>query len=493
MKRALLSTACEIARPQLIAARERQHLSQQEVAEKLGVSKSAVHRWEKKGDVPQPYHIRQLCDLYSMTARDLGFPEFTVDVQTITDGEHAQEPDNDALDAFRRRHVLRRIEVMVWNWSRRNARYHVLQIATLAELKDDNTMDEVMSRRDVLRSLALLPIDMSKLSVRGAVFKSPIEDILAQCAAGIVACWQLRKGDELAFADQTISKYIPTLKAIVQTAPSTQQKAAADLLAQCLLLKSTLARTIATANDALNYAQQAEIFCVTAENHLLHITTLRLKAAAFWYTNQWKRALLAAEQAKSLLEERDRQDKQKQPSVSSQPAKEPIPQLVHSYIYAGLATYQAYDGSREDALLSLKKAHSTFFAQSDNEVVPIWIDHSIGNLLVNDGSTHAHLGLYKGAVDALELIDTRYADDSAIPLSCRLEAVLDQVMAEVSRDDGKRNMQRCIHLWKSGIKGAKTLQSDKKFNEAIQAYKTMQVAWPGEKQVRDLREYIVHW
>jgi transcriptional regulator with XRE-family HTH domain len=492
MKRALLSTVWEKERPQLIAARERQHLSQEEVAQRLGVSKTTVYRWEKKGDIPQPLHIRQLCELYGMSARDLGFPEFTDDVQTVTDSDPAQEPENDLLDAFRKRHVLRRIEIMIWNWSRRDARYHLLQAATLAELEDDNPMDAVMSRRDVLRSLALLPIDWSKLSVQGAVFKSPTEEILAQCAAGIVACWELRKGDELAFTDQTISKYIPTLKAIAQTAPQAQRKAAADLLVQCLLLKSALAWDVSTTSVALSYAQEAEAYCATAENALLSITALRLKAAALWYTNQWKQALHAAEQAKFLLEERDRQDKQKQKSVV-QPAKEPIPQLAYSYVYAGLATYQAYHGRKEDALLSLQKAHTTFFAQSDDEKIPLWIDHSIGNLLLNDGSTHAHLGLYKGAVDALELIDTRYLNNPAIPLSCRIEAVLDQVTAEMSRDDGGRDMLRSITLWKKGIQGAKTLQSDKKFSEAVQAYRTMQAVWPGEKQIKDLREYIIHW
>jgi transcriptional regulator with XRE-family HTH domain len=480
MKRALLSMVCETERPQLIVARERLHLSQEEVGRKLGVSKSTVYRWEKKGDVPQPYHIRQLCELYAMSARDLGFPEFTDDVQTITDNDTAQELGDDILDAFRRQHVMRRIEIRIWDWPRRDARYHLLQIAILAELKDDgNTMDLVMSRRDVLRSLALIPIDWSKLSAQEAIFKRPVEDILVQCAAGIVACWELRKGDELAFTDQTVSKYIPTLKAIARTAPHAQRKAAADLLVQCLLLKSTLAWNISTTGTALSYAQEAEAYCATAENSLLHIAALRLKAAAFWYNNQWQQALHAAEQAKYLLEERDR--------------KEPIPQLAHSYVYAGLATYQAYHGRKEDALLSLQKAHITFFAQSDDEMIPLWIDHSVGNLFLNDGSTHAHLGLYGGAIDALGLIDTRYRDDPAIPLGCRVEAVLDQVTAEMSRDDGGRDMQHCITLWKKGIQGAKRLQSNKKFNDAIQAYRTMQAVWPGEKQVKDLREYIVHW
>src|SRR5579871_2836952 len=121
MERAQLSTARGTERTQLIAARERLHYSQAEVAQKLGVSKAAVHRWEKQGDVPQPLHLRELCLLYGMSARELGFPERTVDVQTITDEKKRSEPDNDVLEAFRKRHVLRRIEIMIWNWSGRDA------------------------------------------------------------------------------------------------------------------------------------------------------------------------------------------------------------------------------------------------------------------------------------------------------------------------------------------------------------------------------------
>ena len=52
MERAQLSTAQGKERPQLIAARERMHLSLEEVGERVGVSKTTVYRWEKKGDIP---------------------------------------------------------------------------------------------------------------------------------------------------------------------------------------------------------------------------------------------------------------------------------------------------------------------------------------------------------------------------------------------------------------------------------------------------------
>jgi transcriptional regulator with XRE-family HTH domain len=491
MERAQLSTARGKERTQLIAARKRLFLTQQDVADRLKVGKTTVHKWEKEGVVPQPEHLRALCDLYGVSPQELGFTvqelgleEPSADVQTITE-------EHDALAAFREKDLSLRLDRVVGNWSRCDARYHLLQIAILMDLGDDNmNLHEEMNRRDALKRLVVASTDFLGLTAMHAVLKRSPEEILVRCAAGITACWYLRRGEELVFADHAVSKYIPTLKAIVRNAPEAQRKAAADLLVQCLLLKAALAWTIAPANNAiLNYAQEAESYCAVAENRLLHITTLRLKAAALWHINQWKQALGAAQQAKYLLEERDKQDKQKQKSVFSK-AEKPIPQLVYSHIYIGLANCQAHDGRKEDALLSLQKAHATFLAQSDDESVPSWIDHSIGNLLVTASETQTHLGLYKEAIDTLEQMDTRYVDDPNVAFSFRIEAAFDRVLAEVSRDDKPRNMQWCIDQWKKGVQGARTLQSDKRLNEAIQVHKIMRVAWPAEQQIKDLHELI---
>jgi hypothetical protein len=167
--------------------------------------------------------------------------------------------------------------------------------------------------------------------------------------------------------------------------------------------------------------------------------------------------------------------------------------MVGSYVYAGLATYQAYHGRKADALLSLKKAHTTFFEQSAGEMVPILIDHHVGNLLVNDGETHMHLGMYSDALDSLKQIDQQYAQDATVSLTSRHNALTNQIMAEVNRDDQPRDMQWCIGRWEQAIEGAKMLQSNQRFNAVVQAYIAMRAAWPAEQRVRDLRELIVHW
>ncbi len=492
MERAPLSTDRGKERTQLIAARYACHLSQDEVAAKLGVSKVTVHRWEKEGDVPQPLHLRELCTLFGKSARELGFTmqqlepqEAVVEGQTINGAMSAEAEDEGVLTAFRQRNLISRLMRLVWNWPAGDARYQMLQGLILLEL-EDNSMNDDISRRDALRFLALVPVDLLGLSHLHPVLQKEFsyEDILKHCAAGITACWSLRKGKELAFADLAVSKYLPTLKSMAQTAPITHRKTAADLLAQCLLLKSTLSRLRRASSEAIAYAQQAEIYGEQAGSLLLRILALRTQAASHYYANHWMPALQAAEKAKNLLEERDKQAQHKQPSTFVQPAEEPVPQLVSSYVYAGLATYQARNGRKEDALLSLKKAHHTFSA----EQAPIWIDHNQANLILNDGMAHYHLGLHTGAIDSFTQISTIPTRSESISV----EALIAQVMAEVSRDDQPRDMQWCVDCWIQGVQGAKVLQSQQRINEAIHAYTAMCIAWPGEKQVKGLREHIIY-
>ena len=171
--------------------------------------------------------------------------------------------------------------------------------------------------------------------------------------------------------------------------------------------------------------------------------------------------------------------------------KELIPPIAHSYVYAGLATYQAYHGQKQDALTSLKKAHATFFEQPSTEKVPLWIDHCIGNLLLNDGLTHTHLGMYAGAIASFEQLQADHANDMTIPLTCRIEALIEQITTEVSRDDQPRDMEKCIALWTQAIESTKTLQGTKHFRDALVVHTAMRAAWPGEMRIKKLRELMV--
>jgi tetratricopeptide (TPR) repeat protein/DNA-binding XRE family transcriptional regulator len=56
----------------LKAARERRRWSQQELADQLHITANSVSRWERGISSPGPYFRRQLCDLFGLSAQELG-------------------------------------------------------------------------------------------------------------------------------------------------------------------------------------------------------------------------------------------------------------------------------------------------------------------------------------------------------------------------------------------------------------------------------------
>ena len=69
-----LHTPLSPVRPnwQLKAARERRRWSQQDLADLLKITPNTVSRWERGVNVPGPYFRRQLCELFGLSAEDLG-------------------------------------------------------------------------------------------------------------------------------------------------------------------------------------------------------------------------------------------------------------------------------------------------------------------------------------------------------------------------------------------------------------------------------------
>ncbi len=456
-------------RTRLSQARHKRFWTLEEAAERLGVDVNTLHKWEHGKATPRAYNLQRLCDVYGMSAQELGLED-----DLVSGDVHDVPPLEDALMGFQQQDLTLRLIRIIYQ----SARCSVLQTLITQELENsmNENNQESLTRRDALRRLALLPIEMFGLSAMGAVLRFPTEDILRQCAAGITACQHLLRGKELLFASDAVSRYMPTLKAIAHNASTSQRKVAADLIAQGYLLKSILARHVNTSNtstDSIACAQQAALYAKEAQSPLLQAVALRAQAAAYYYANCWEQALQVAEQARAVLD-------------TSRGAS--IPPLARSHIFVGLATYQARNGQKQEALRSLGKAHSAFFAQLPDEPAPIWVDHSKDNLILYDGMAHLHMGMQKKAIDSfsqIQLTPSNYEIN-------RVEALLGQVVAEVSRADG-RDMEYCIGHWVQGIEGAKVLRSEQRFTEAIQAYTALCAAWPAERRIKDLRAYITHW
>ena len=62
----------------LIALRKKKGLSQEELAEKLGVSRQSVSKWESNNTYPETDKIVQICNIFECTMDDLINDNITV-------------------------------------------------------------------------------------------------------------------------------------------------------------------------------------------------------------------------------------------------------------------------------------------------------------------------------------------------------------------------------------------------------------------------------
>ncbi|MBV9708858.1 MAG: helix-turn-helix transcriptional regulator, partial [Chloroflexi bacterium] len=338
----------------LAAARARKHWTLEQAAEYIGTNANTLYRWEKGKAMPRAYNIEKLCEVYEAAASDLGLEgNYITAEQNTSAPTETTEAADDGLNPWRKQDLTLRLMKLLWQWPRRNTRYHLLQAQIVQETEEYSSMSQeieyLIGRREALHCLAFLPIELCGLSKLGPILNYPAEEILTQCAAGVTACWYLHRGKELALTSHIVESYLPTLKAIAKSSSSQHRKAAADLLTQCVLLKAALARHLEGTREAISYMQQAVTYSKVAENAMLHIIALRTLSIAYYYANQWKQALQAVEEATYLLEHA---------------YATPMPKLLHSCVYAVLANRQALNGQKQDALTSLGQAHTTFHQQT---------------------------------------------------------------------------------------------------------------------------------
>lgn len=457
------------------------HWTLAQAAARLEVAVNTLSRWEQGHQRPYLNSIDRLCEVYGCTEEELGLGvgiPVPLPPEAIPALLHVPTPSGDVLTRFREQDVTLRLLRIASDCPLHDLSCQHIQGRVLQVLKDDanksNETNRALSRREAIWRLAAFPLELYGLAALSgtAAKQPPPEGVVAHCAAGVTACYHLSTNtEELASVTNIAASYIPALKTIVESSFQ-YRKAAADVLVYCYLLRATYARLMEGSNDAFTYIQTADEYSKVSEHVVTRALTLRSLASAHSYANNWGLALQAAEQARHVLEK----------------SKTPAPPMVASYVYAGLANYQAYHGQKQQALSSLSKAHTTFFAASDDES-PVCVDHDQSNLLLNDGMTHFHLGLPTKAHDSFEQLHALPKKSALIVV----ETLLDQVMTEVYRTDPARDMERCITLWQQGTEGAKTIQSDQRLSEAVIAYAAMRAAWPAEARVKTLQQQLVHW
>lgn len=109
------------------------------------------------------------------------------------------------------------------------------------------------------------------------------------------------------------------------------------------------------------------------------------------------------------------------------------------------------------------------------------------------GLTYYHQGNQTKAMEALETIIDPTTLIAKIPQSGRGYVSVMELMTFSSLKAKNRDMEKTVHFWTALAEGARVLQSEWAFNKALTAYELMEVVWPGEQRIIDLRDHLDHW
>jgi len=389
----------------LTEARKRAMLTQQELAERVGVDFTTISRWETGKATPRGRNLRRLSEELGLQAEELG----------LEGNESVDRPlaSPEEMQAFTQGDLTMRLLALAF-MSHRS--FYATQ-SQLIQILEEDAMHDPVTRRYALRRLAMLPFATLDFNASAMHRGGLSVHVLNQYAASIAACWQLSKSSDetdLDLAFTSTSDYIVQLEALVKDASWSQSRqAAASLVGQCFSLKTVLGWHREGLDRAMGYAHQAVLYSEQAKDLPLQISAHVQLAWVYYYARQYNLSLQTIELAAHLLKS----------------SKVPLPPDLHGHVQSTLAIPQAIFGQRQQALTAVRLAHERFFAQPETDDKFIYVDYSLPSLILEEGMAYAHLSSHDKALDSFAQIVDPNDLSSKIPVAkrIRLEALNNQI------------------------------------------------------------------
>ena len=437
----------------------------------------SLERWEDNKSWPRSDNIEELCKLYGKNARELGLDRSSAIMGGGNINATISQEENPIMTDIVRRAIFGNLGTQLTGlidlWPKRDYHYEELQGEINKAIGDYNVIvahdnSYELTRRQAVKDMALVPVQLvGGLSIieAGKVQKTDTDILLKHCAAGITACWYLRRGKELLFTSDLTSLYISILRPMISSHSEAHRKAAATLLSQNFMLKSNLARGLQDdVQQAIAYEEQAIQYALMAENVTEQLIANREMAVVYWQRKKYKLALPYAEKAYGLM-------------------TKDTPKIIRSLATSGLSLVQATTGHKDDAKISLKEARDLF----DPRDSIVSISYSEAILTLGAAQVYRQIGNFEESI-------TLHAKSLTIPDISAMGAIQTRIhyaLTEVSRDDKPRDMGLCVKLLTEGITGAKELGSERYESEAHEVFNLLRVAWPRENAVKMLgREHF---
>jgi transcriptional regulator with XRE-family HTH domain len=467
----------------LLAARERLCWTQERAAEEFQVGLTTIHRWERGEVTPRGESLLLIREKYGLTPVDLGITEEAeIRLTPVSPAREHLQP----LAAFAEEDLF----TCLWSLAFQPYRgYQPLQEAMSLLLKDHEIMhtnqpNHHIKRREALQRLVRFPLLPALLTMQpsASILEQPMnKETLAKYALGIAACRELTNSanhDNLITAFHGLSAYIPGLQAIVHDS-ATHHQEAAGLTALALRWQALLTWHLKSPYQAIPAFDEATIYAQESGDPSLLVSILTSKVWAYYYGNQHREGLRAIEQAIALIREH----------------RDAISSSVQAFAYGTLAIMQAKQGL--DPVQALDTAQRSLVKFNDTgEALPAYLaEHPAVRLPYYTALAVYHKREYTSALNLFDqLIDLEApspTNKQPLPERAAVEVLTNAAFAELKNP--QRDKEKALHLWTAGAQRSRALQSEQRFSEVLAAYEFMELLWPNDKRVQELRDLTQHW
>ena len=329
------------------------------------------------------------------------------------------------------------------------------------------------SRRQVLLGIAVLALPLllsARHRDRLSVFA---EEFLPQCAAAMMACRYLMKGQDFFQAEAILVQYLPALEALVKE-HSPYQPVAARLVMQHDKLAGTLASHRLHWADAEQYRSHAVQYSHLAQDRNVQANA-RIELAGNLYranpVHGPAKALQIFQEVDAFIQ-----------NCSS---------LTQSNFYMHRAFSYAKCGQAQEVQESLDAALKYFPAHLEDDPAFLYMDLGGSVLLLYEGMTRLELA-------RCGLADPREAWDAFAPVENlsssmltserhRIQIMNYQTAAAVVMED----LDLFYVYLQKGIEGAERLGSALRRQEAVSNYWQARKLWPHEKRIKEMAELFI--
>lgn len=152
----------------------------------------------------------------------------------------------------------------------------------------------------------------------------------------------------------------------------------------------------------------------------------------------------------------------------------------------------AYDtkNKEQQALTATIKARELFDTPLEQQMLPGYINHDQTNLIHGEAAMYGRMKMPSKGLEvfqqAIDMNHHLFVAKLSTTQRRHVHGLLDATIVALKLPNKLKDKELTVGLWKAGIQGAKQLQSEKLFDDAVAAYSIMESIWSDEQDVLDL-------